>query len=67
MISAFPEKASAEQDEQNDKRADVKSEQSAIEKNQKQDYNPKNVATCVALVGPVSTATAKTKTAESAE
>jgi len=55
-----PEQATAEQDKEDDKRADVKTEQPAIEKNQKQDYNPKNIATCVAPFSLVTASAAKT-------
>jgi len=43
-MPVFSEKASAEQDKQDNKCADVKTEQSAVEKNQKQDNNPKHIA-----------------------
>jgi len=42
------EQVSTKDDEKNCNRADVKAEQSAVEKNQQQDYNPQNIAACVA-------------------
>ena len=66
MTSFFSEQAAAKQDKENDERANVQSEQSAVEKNQKQNYNPQNIAAGVAFVWSV-VASATTKTSETAK
>jgi len=63
----FSKEASAEQNKQDDKCADVKTEQPAVEKNHKQDDNPKNIAACVALGGLVSASATTAETTETAK
>jgi len=69
MSFALAEQASAEQDEQDNKRTDIKPEQPAVEKNHKQDYNPQDITATVALGWSVSATatTAAETTAESAK
>ena len=65
-VVAAPEKVSAEYNKQDNKCADVKAEQVAVEKNHKQYDNPKDITTCVAFVASFAAATA-TDSAESAK
>jgi len=69
MTVFVSEQATAEQDEEDDKCADIKSEQSAVENNHKQDYNPQYITTCVALgwFVVIAAAACSAKTAQSAK